>query len=443
MSNRACANSVFRVSTLVPELLERRWLFATITVDDSGGANFTSIQAAVTAANPGDNIRVMPGTYNERVTIPANKDDLKIRSERRWEAVIRGTGGTAATDDAVVKVDGADGVEIRGFKVTAPGNNFEYGILVTNGGSAQIRENWVTGINNANPNFGVGIAIINGSHGDVRDNRVDDYQKAGIAIDGAGSTASVNKNVVTGDGSTSVTAQNGIQVSDGARADVRQNTVSKNLYSPKTVSAAGILLSSAGAGTTVSQNEVFQNDVNIAVDFTDGATIEKNRVTGATFDGITLFDSSNNRISQNRAENNAFNGISLFDGSDFNLVEKNDSNRNGRDGIAIGNSDDNRINQNTANDNVGDGIYLEPTSERNRISKNSMFGNDRFDAEDESTGTGTAGTANFWEKNKGQTENRPGLLEKGSKGNGHGQGQGRGHGPNDERHGGKHSKWAD
>jgi len=32
---------------------------------------------------------------------------------------------------------------------------------------------------------------------------------------------------------------------------------------------------------------------------------------------------------------------------------------------------------------------------------------------DDTTGTGTAGTANTWFRNNGETENRPGLCKKG------------------------------
>jgi len=48
---------------------EARILLAAITVDDSGGADFTTIQAAVNVASAGDVITVRDGTYNETVTL--------------------------------------------------------------------------------------------------------------------------------------------------------------------------------------------------------------------------------------------------------------------------------------------------------------------------------------------------------------------------------------
>jgi len=395
---------------------------STYTVDDDGAdhhnADFTSIQAAVNAAAPGDTIKVFPGTYNENVNIP--KDSLKLQAEHHGDAVIRGS--AAPTQEAVVKINGAHNVEFRGFKIAPQNTAYTYDLLVAGGGSAQLRENWVTGATGGNATVGIGVLD---SSADVRDNQVDNYQKNGIIIDGLSATASVNRNVVTGAGPTATAAQNGIQVSNGAKADVRQNTVSKNIYSPGTVSATGILLTGAGTGTSVSENNVFQNDINIALDTTNGATVEKNRVSAATYEGITLSGSSNNRIRQNTAEGNMENGISLFDGSNNNVVEKNDSNNNGRDGISLGDADNNQISQNKAQNNGGDGIYLDSASTGNRVTQNDLHNNARYDAEDESVGTGTAGTANFWDKNECDTANPEGICDHPGKKHDHGHGHGK------------------
>jgi pectin methylesterase-like acyl-CoA thioesterase len=40
--------------------------------------HFTTVQAAVTAANPGDHIKLCPGTYTEQVKIPAGKDNISL-----------------------------------------------------------------------------------------------------------------------------------------------------------------------------------------------------------------------------------------------------------------------------------------------------------------------------------------------------------------------------
>jgi hypothetical protein len=101
-------------------------------------------------------------------------------------------------------------------------------------------------------------------------------QKNGITVDGTGSSATVDGNVVTGAGPTSAlgenVAQNGIQISDGARAVVGGNRVSDNAYSGAGLAfATGILVfggagSPLSTGTAITGNVLTDNDVGIAAD---------------------------------------------------------------------------------------------------------------------------------------------------------------------------------
>ena len=63
---------IFLVFTIVSAIIPFSFNHAgavTITVDDSGGADYLTIQEAVNAANPGDTIYVYNGTYNEDIYI--------------------------------------------------------------------------------------------------------------------------------------------------------------------------------------------------------------------------------------------------------------------------------------------------------------------------------------------------------------------------------------
>jgi len=53
---------------------------ATWVVDDGGGADFVSIQAAVGAASEGDSIKVWGGSYNENV----DEESTSFNTLRRW-----------------------------------------------------------------------------------------------------------------------------------------------------------------------------------------------------------------------------------------------------------------------------------------------------------------------------------------------------------------------
>ncbi len=125
---------------------------------------------------------------------------------------------------------------------------------------------------------GVGIYFTNGGSGAIDGNTVWAYQKGGIVVNGAGTTASITNNSVSGLGPVVFIAQNGIQVSRGAVATVRGNNLSNNFYtgeaglvnaggnSPEGFEyfSTGLLLFEAGAGTRTSDNQLSGNQHNFA-----------------------------------------------------------------------------------------------------------------------------------------------------------------------------------
>ena len=82
----------------------------TIYVDDSGEANYTTISAAISAADPGDTIYVYSGTYIENTKI--NKT-LSLLGEDKYNTIIDGD-----YNGEVVKIR-ADNVYFSGFKSIA------------------------------------------------------------------------------------------------------------------------------------------------------------------------------------------------------------------------------------------------------------------------------------------------------------------------------------
>jgi hypothetical protein len=335
---------------------------AQLTVDDDGAdcqsADFTSIQAAVTAATPGDTIRVCAGVYSEQVRIPAGKDGLKLFSTPKFAAVIKAPPVMSDPGD-IVYVAGARDVSIDRFVISGPLPDSQFcslftrtGVRIGQGGSASLADDYITEIRSASPALrgcqnGVAVLVGRRLEGEVgqavlRDDVIDRYQKAGVVVDNAGSYADIQQTRIQGDGPNPAIAQNGIQVSRGADADVFKNIVTDNLFSPGTASSSGLILFET-SGLAIKDNYVARNDLNIA---------------GGSFGPLT-----NSVIEKNQLLNGTY-----------------------------------------------DGIFMDTDTSANTFSQNFLRDNGDFDCEDISVGPGTAGTANFWLKNDGRTDNRAGQI---------------------------------
>lgn len=185
----------------------------------------------------------------------------------------------------------------------------------------------------AESGYGTGTGVVT-----IENSSVHDYDKNGITVDGAGMVATITGNYVVGIGATTLTAQNGIQMSDGARGKITSNTVTGDVYinpsdcftdNVPCYSATGILLYDSGGASanhvTISSNTVSNTQGGIVV-VTDGAEtadyndVSSNKitatpaivVTGATYllDGIDLC-SDHNTATMNTVFNSSGSGIHL------------------------------------------------------------------------------------------------------------------------------------
>jgi hypothetical protein len=312
-----------------------------LTVDDGldcPNAQFSSIQDAVTAASPGAMIKVCRGTYTEQVTIPAGKDGLTLYSVPDLQAVIKAP-MVMALPKAIVRINGAQNVTIRHFTISGPGtggcDSIRYGVRVDDGGSALITDNHITKIRDTGLSGcqnGVGVLIGRNlectlGFGTVVHNLIDDYQKGGVVVDGElasdcsgvlaptttsdvpSSNAEVAYNEIDGIGPTGSIAQNGIQVSRGAIANVHHNVVKDNIYMPTTFfSDDGILLyQDLSSQTTIHHNDVYHNNDGIGLYTTSNIEVGWNRShDNAPYDGVFAdSDTSNNTIEHNMMFGNA------------------------------------------------------------------------------------------------------------------------------------------
>jgi hypothetical protein len=301
----------------------------TLRVDDDRAqcpdADHTSIQAAVVAAGPGDRVQVCPGTYPEQVRIEGpEKNGLSLESQRPLQATIQAP-VVETPPNAIVLIRAARGVDVRGFVIRGPfmfpgcaETPLEHsGVRVDGDGQATVQFNRITQIRNADPAlFGCqdGIAVRAGRAGETQRgsitlsfNLIDEYQKGGVVVDGDGSFGRIERNVIRASEEVQhITAPNGVQISRGAGARVRQNVITENIYLPGTTSGTGILLFQVTPRLVeVEQNELFENDNGIGLSDADGTEIRSNRSHDNVRRGISAnSQSSQNLIVRNRAFRN-------------------------------------------------------------------------------------------------------------------------------------------
>lgn len=285
------------------------------------GQTFATISAAVTAAVPGDEILVFPGTYVESVLV--TKSNLTFVSQTLGAAIVQFT-----SPGNVFNLDGATGgarcTRITGFSIlllqTGIGGITGKGIQVQNGATAIIDNNTITGVGVVNTaQTGNGINVDVGSAAMILSNTILHYQKTGIRINGAGTCAGVFNNTVTGVGPMLTLAQNGIQISRGASANVMGNVVTGNIFNNTTAAVStGILLFSESSTSplVVQFNTGTGNNVGIFLDSTTSALVQGNVASNNTVDGTVASDGSLTPSINNVFLRNVAHGNPLFDMED-------------------------------------------------------------------------------------------------------------------------------
>jgi parallel beta-helix repeat protein len=160
----------------------------------------------------------------------------------------------------------------------------------------------------------------------IADNRVQGYQKTGVLVSGL-VEADVVGNWIEGLGPVSFIAQNGIQLSLGARGGVQWNRVEQNIYTGGDAASTGILVIEAGSPLEIELNRIEDNDIGIRVKSTSDSYVRANVVRGSTYDGIAIdgleATTQGNQLVANRLADNGV-GIDLFGpGATANEVVRN------------------------------------------------------------------------------------------------------------------------
>jgi hypothetical protein len=315
------------------------WVSSTGTLATAPGKScakpgYRTIQSAIAVAgNHGATIEVCTGTYTEQLTI-TNSVSL-VASGGPVTVVLPATPADATTtcdlavnsaysttDQDGISICGPVTVGLTGITVQAdwpaapncePSLN---GIEVGGGADLSATNVAVTGagadpINGCQQGIGINIGTTGLSPASagvgvatLKTVTVSGYQKNGITVDGAGSSATITGATITGAGATTQIAQNGIQISDGALGVIKSSTISGNVCNypgacgPDSLTesqAIGVLFYGAASGSSLSNSTLQGNDAGtyyISESPTEPhaseVVINKNTFTNNRYEGVDL-----------------------------------------------------------------------------------------------------------------------------------------------------------
>jgi parallel beta-helix repeat protein len=437
--------------------LESRIVPSTLFVDDDRvqdpAAQYTSIQAAVNDAKPGDTIQVFPGLYSEVVTVdkqltligsgPANARDRT--GDTTQEAVVQGVN---ADPLGVINLR-ANNIVLEGF--TVQGNTQGPGVFTDPAFSGYDVENNMVWKNNPPgdpvPNTPSGGLHIN-SNGkyptEVRGNALEDHTAEsfgdGVYTELTVSNARTEGNYFSGNVHYSV---------DFAGAPGNPGFTGFKKFYPRSsdvvvtnnvIDTSGGVLVQYADRITVSNNTITNairtgiyvggdvHGVTVAHNILTGAAVVDNiyyhgKHTGIFVGTLDIPGAIQNVVVSGNSIDGYRNGIWLAGDPTTGAVTKvtvqNNTVQNSSDpygisdpfgyGILLIDADANTVQNNLVTANQSGGIYVDAASSGNTFSGNSATGNGGYDLYDGSTGRGTGGTANTWTGNTFGTAYPSGL----------------------------------
>ncbi|AKB52302.1 cell surface protein [Methanosarcina barkeri str. Wiesmoor] len=363
------------------------------TVNNSTGpvADFTSIQAAIDNALPGDTILIFPGVYEENINVYVTNLTLISQSsssgDTSGDTIIK----AASSMDDVFYVT-ADGVTIRGLNIIGPVDYPNSGIHLNGVKYCNIESNQLS--NNYTDST---LNISSGNSSSILGNS-GSAEGSGIRLDSS-SNNFLDSNTVSGDGisvllrnssentllNNSVSGSNyGIWVDSSSNNTLEGNILSNNKIGAYLKVSSGNVLNNSkvsgstnsginlwdSVGNTLSNSTASKNSVSIVLRNSSSNLLSNNTVSDSNY-GLWLYSSSNdNELDDNRALNNQI-GIHVKTSSG-NVLTGNTALNSTDSGISVWDSAENTLINNEASNNYVS-IYLQNSSE-NAFSNNAVSG---------------------------------------------------------------------
>lgn len=295
----------------------------TITVSNDTGqaADFTSIQAAVDNAFPGDIILISPGIYKENIDVYVTNLTLVSESGNPVDTIVQ---AASSLDDIFYVI--ADGVTISGMNVIGPVDFPNAGIRLNGVKDCNIENNQLSDSYNGtilNTSSGNNSFAVNNSSSDAG---------FGVRLDSSSSNM-LSNNTVSGNGTS-------ILLHNSSENSLVNNSASGSNY--------GIWVDNS-SNNTLDGNNLSNNKVGIYLKISSGNTLNNSKVSNNTNSGINMWNSVGNAVNNSTASKN--------------IVS-----------IVLYNSSENLLNNNTVSDNDY-AIWLYSSSNNNELTGNKALNN--------------------------------------------------------------------
>ncbi len=277
----------------------------THVVDALHGGDFTTISAAIEAAQPGDRIVVRPGLYPEGLVI-----DKTLQ--------IIGDGGPG---EVVVQAEGKDVIlfqttmgRVANLTLRQNGGGDWSGVDITQG-RLDLEDCDITSKGPAC------VAIHGGADPRLRRNRIHDGKQGGVWVydDGQGT---LEGNDIFGN------ALAGVEIKTGANPTLRSNRIHDG-------KGSGVVVHDENGQGTLEDNDIFGNATS-GVDISEGAnpTLRGNRIQDGKQGGVLVYDNGQGTLEDNDILGNALSGVEIREGANPTL-RGNRINKNGYEAIWI------------------------------------------------------------------------------------------------------------
>jgi parallel beta-helix repeat protein len=366
------------------------------------GCAYTSIQAAINAATPGDTITVGAGTYNEnvlvnkQVTLLGASHDVYPAglSDRGGESVIVGQ-VTIKADDVTAngfKLTSSSYIEVSDASNNALNVNVSYNILEnTNWADGAIDLNGgnrcdggYIGYNTISGASGYGIQTIQNNDVTIEYNHV--LNSSGFAAIDAG--YHVGTGIVIHGNTITNSRGKGINYWAEDGGVITDNVISNSNYEAIYTDAQ----------TTISGNQISGGDMYgiLVVGGAAGSTVSSNTISNTNWEGI---QSDVPVIITNNDISGGYNGIQLSNAASGSVIDGNNIHDNRFWGLSILNSvTDVTVQNNQLTNSPYCGVIVQGDGEGSgiHINFNNIAGNDIYGVESKRTNSDVDAENNWW-----------------------------------------------